>query len=287
MDRRIPDLRLEQYLLGELPPDQADEIAALEQSDPGVRARLEALRTSNESILRDYPPRVIAAQVSRREAEGPRRRPIGWMLPIAATAVVAASIIVWVARDVGPERQGPGYRSGPQETHGPKMVDPGTRLKGESLLLLHRVTAGDGGHEADSTPDSEDNPRALGVELLSDGDSASAGDVLQLEYVAAGAPYGMILSIDGRGTVTLHYPPAEGGDTTLAPGGAVPLPRSYELDDAPGFERFILVTSQAPVPVAEILEIARILGADPARPLPLRATLVQKSVLLRKPGEIR
>ena len=44
------------------------------------------------------------------------------------------------------------------------------------------------------------------VELLESGDEAKAGDLLQIAYVSAGADYGVILSIDGRGVVTLHYP---------------------------------------------------------------------------------
>ena len=45
-----------------------------------------------------------------------------------------------------------------------------------------------------------------GSETLADGAVARTGDLLRLGYTAAGRRYGVILSIDGRGAVTLHLP---------------------------------------------------------------------------------
>ena len=47
----------------------------------------------------------------------------------------------------------------------------------------------------------------------------------------------MIVSYDGRGVVTLHYPNVARASAELRAGGAVPLDHSFELDDAPLFER--------------------------------------------------
>ena len=64
------------------------------------------------------------------------------------------------------------------------------------------------------------------------------------------------------------------------------LPSAYELDDAPGFERFVLVTATQPFPVAAALDAARALaGQRPSArtaPLPLPPAFHQTSVLLQK-----
>ena len=45
-----------------------------------------------------------------------------------------------------------------------------------------------------------------GAEELAAGQAARQKDVLQLSYIAADARYGVIFSVDGRGTLTLHLP---------------------------------------------------------------------------------
>jgi hypothetical protein len=97
----------------------------------------------------------------------------------------------------------------------------------------------------------------------------------------------VLLSIDGAGRVSQHLP--EEGARTAAPLRAareIHLPSAYELDDAPGFERFVLVTAAAPFAVAPVVEAARALAGrgEPARavPLAIAPTFHQTSVLLRK-----
>jgi hypothetical protein len=65
----------------------------------------------------------------------------------------------------------------------------------------------------------------------------------------------VMFSIDGRGTVTRHFPLEKLESVRLEPKGEVSFPTSYQLDDAPGFERFILVTSPEALD-ARIVEIA-------------------------------
>lgn len=89
------------------------------------------------------------------------------------------------------------------------------------------------------------------VERLESGAVAHTGDVLQLEYNAAGASYGVIGSLDGRGSFTLHYP-ANSAATTRLKSGVTPLGFAYQLDDAPAFERFFFVTADKPLKVDEI-----------------------------------
>jgi hypothetical protein len=125
------------------------------------------------------------------------------------------------------------------------------------------------------------------VERVAEGTEAAAGELLQLGFVRAGHVHGVLLSIDGRGAVTLHWPLVVGASTALPPdGGEHLLPQSYQLDDAPAFERFVFLGAAAPLRVDAILASAKQLARDPlrARDEPLRVEGVheQRSFLVRK-----
>ncbi|HTP59961.1 MAG TPA: ActD-like protein, partial [Spirochaetia bacterium] len=129
-----------------------------------------------------------------------------------------------------------------------------------------------------------------GVQELKPDAFVRRGDLIQLAYAAGDARYGVIFSVDGRGTITWHLP---AGATT--PAGLAPslerqgqLPVSYELDDAPGFERFFLVTSEKPFDMAGAANAARALsqraGSAETAGLSLPAGVKQYSLLLKKRG---
>ncbi|MFP2913278.1 ActD protein, partial [Pyxidicoccus sp. 3LFB2] len=123
-------------------------------------------------------------------------------------------------------------------------------------------------------------------EQLEDRARARRGDVLQVSYVSGGRAHGVLVSVDGRGAVTLHHPATLSGSTALTPGETAALGHAYELDDAPEFERFLFVTAEEPLDVASVLEAARTLASQPSEartlPLPLPGTLVQTSFTLEK-----
>lgn len=114
------------------------------------------------------------------------------------------------------------------------------------------------------------------------------GDVVQVSYVAAGHDYGVVVSIDGRGEVTLHHPARPRDVPRVKARGEVPLDHAFEFDDAPGFERFFFVTASGhPLEPEAVMAAARRLataGFVAARvdPLPLPEDLSQTSFLLRK-----
>lgn len=244
MKREIPDILVEQLLLDELDPAMKESI----QESPEVPQRLELLRASNTEILERYPPgemvrriegrlravqeaEAVASEGTTAKAGRGRRHGLpallhrrGFIPAMAAVAVVALVVGLLPLLLRG--------GMGPQE-------GTGVRIKGAGPVL----------HVYRETPQ--------GVELVKNGASASAHDLLQLSYIAAGARYGMIFSVDGSGTVTLHYPESSPLAERLSGGGEVALPHSYELDNAPKFERFYLVTSASEFPVNEILGRAR------------------------------
>jgi hypothetical protein len=154
-----------------------------------------------------------------------RQSPRAWLLAGAlATAVVAVLAIM------------------------PNLPMGGDRIKGDAArpaLFVYRHTP-------------------TGSERVTDGGVARAGDLLRVGYVSAGRAYGVILSIDGRGAVTLHLPPAGTQAAALAPGAITLLDAAYELDEAPRIERFYFVTAARPFEVAPVLAAARAAETAPA-----------------------
>lgn len=254
----IPDLILEQYVLGELAPMEMEALQESIATDAELAARVEAIRASNQEILTAFPPEAFARDVARRlrarapVSRTPWKQRARWIILSPALAAAAILLILLVR---------PLYYGTPPAHHG-------TRTKGlETHLKVYRQV----GDEA---------------ELLSNEARAAAGDLLQVSYVAAGAPYGVILSIDGRGQVTLHHPGNRRQSTRLAQQGETLLPHAYELDDAPVFERFFVVTGTRPIEVEAVLSAARTLASDleTAReaPLVLPGDLQQQSITLLK-----
>jgi hypothetical protein len=262
-EARVSDLSLEQYRLGELPAAAAAELTVRIGHDPALAARLESLAASDAEIVAGHPPAEVAAAIRRRlaaeqhveEHRARRLRPVRFStlaLPAAAAVLLTVSLLLVRDRLV--------------------LGGDGTRLKGLATALSVWRKTGDG------------------AERLADGAVARAGDVVQLSYLAAGARYGVILSIDGRGVVTFHLPEGwergEARSPALDATGEITLASAYELDDAPSFERFFLVCGDGPFAVSAAAEPARRLAARPDAALRgrlgLPRTLSQVSFLLLK-----
>jgi hypothetical protein len=286
--RKVPDLLIERLLLGELPEAEARRL----MDDPEVVRRVQELERSNREILAAYPAeemsRRIAGRVealasvqgapenarhgrSRRSRSTSRRSEapgdsgirrffnMPKLVPVAgfATLAVVTGLLLVVLLPGGLQPGVAGV-AGIEET----------RLKGlkPHLVVYHKTRSG--------------------AELLRENSVVAERDVLQLGYVSGLQPYGVILSIDGRGVVTLHFPTGSRTAGSLEPQGEVLLPFAYELDDAPGFERFFLITSREPFPVNIALGAADRLARDPDRarrvPLELPGKLEQSSIVLTK-----
>jgi hypothetical protein len=212
----ISDLALERYLLGELPPPELERLRQAATQDADLRARLERLERSNRELEERYPTPWMSRQIRRRwESERAPARPVR-RAALGYWAVPAAAVALLVA--AVSVLRGPG----PSEV---------TRVKGAPHLALFRKTA-------------------TGSEQLTDGSRARQGDLVQIACDAGGMRYGAILSLDGRGAVSLHLPAAGDRAATLPAGGRDTLDFAYLLDDAPRFERFYLVTADTPFALA-------------------------------------
>ncbi len=246
----FPDWMLERFEAGDLDPAEARRLEAALATQPELQARLEALRADSRAILAAHPPEQVARVVARRlAAQAPPPRPAWRLALVPALAVAAALVVAWAfAGGAG------GAPGGPDEL----------RLKGDGpSLALFRL--GD-----------------AGPERLGDGAPVHPHDVVQVAFELAGLRWLVVVSVDGGGNATLHYPlPA---DPPAGPQLKV-LPRSFELDDAPGYERFFLVASDRPLAAGEVLAAARALAQQPgARTAALEVPpgAVQRSVRLDK-----
>ncbi len=262
-DTKTPRWMLERLALGELDAKAARELrqrAAAAGED--LDAALAELTASNAEILADHPPARMAEAI-RRRAEPPvhpRRARTIWA--VAPVALAGAMALVLLVRPAGEQRRPAEPREiitvkGPEAAH----------------LVAYRNEHGE-------------------ARLLGDGAAAAQGDLIQLAYRKQHAGFGLLLSIDGAGTVTLHWPDKPStGAAPLETSGETRLPSSYQLDDAPGFERFFLVTATQPFPIATVVDAARALAARPQEartsPLPLPPTFAQTSLALAKPGATR
>lgn len=244
--QEIPDWKLERYILGELPARELARIGRALEVDDSLRRRLDALRRSDQEIRDRYSPSWMSRQIRLRlkASEGatgsrpvsspfPRLRPLVPPRPITALAGVAlAAVLLLVVL--------------PRELHYWKPGKEASleRIKGEGpQLKLHR-----------RTPD--------GSEVLPDGARVFESDVIQIGYQSAGRPYGVIVSVDGRGTVTSQLPLEGTRAVELRSEGQILLDFALELDDAPGCERFYFVTGDRAFELAPVLRAAKKIDTD-------------------------
>ncbi|MFO0597147.1 MAG: ActD-like protein [Myxococcaceae bacterium] len=237
---KFEDWKLERYRLGEASADDARAIAAAALEDPALRARLEALEADDRATLERLPPAQVAQRVRDHATPAPARA-WRWAPALALAAVALVGVVVLRARDTG---------------------DDVLRPKGDGpTLRLFRL--------AGQTP-----------ERLADGAHVRAHDVVQVAFELQGAPFAVVVSVDGGGHTTLHWPGDHRAESTAVAPGFKTLPQSFELDEAPGFERFFLVTSTRPLEPDAILEAAARAARDGA--LSVRPDDTWRALLLDK-----
>ena len=233
----IADWMLERYRLGELSAEDQARVAQALAADAALRARLGQLDLDDAATLAAHPPARIAAHVAARAAPPEDRR---FRLLVPAFALAAAITVAIVVQRAVPS-------------------DDVVRFKGEGpSLRLFRLAGKD-------------------PERLADGAHVKAHDVVQVAFESSGAAHLVIVSVDGAGHATLHWP--LDGNTAVPPGMKA-LPQAFELDEAPGFERFFLVTSDVPLSAPDVLKAAQ--GVSRSGPLELPKTAAQRSLLLDK-----
>ncbi|MEE9386065.1 MAG: hypothetical protein V3V08_21855 [Nannocystaceae bacterium] len=280
----VPQLFVEQLALDELPRAAMERLQ--DRLGDQLQVRLDAVALSNVEILSELPPSAVAREVSRRgeASRRQRRQKTKQQLWVTVPTMAAAAVVLLWVRDQ-PKDQSTQSTQSTQVVAAVEVRTPvaptaeieSTRSKG---MAPHLTVARKRGSE---------------IEQLEDGSAVQPGDVLQLGYVASGRTHGVILSFDGRGVVTLHHPAQVSASTELDGLGEVALDFSYQLDDAPNFERFMFVTFDreqvvaSSVDAAAIVRAAETLARDKAartrQSLALPDAFEQSSLLLRKPAQ--
>jgi len=260
-ETQVPDWKLERYLVGELPAPEMESVRRAAELDSSVRQRLEQLQFSNQDILRRYPPEWMTRQIVARTqlAASVQRTPatlFGRFGPLPKLAAVAVALMV-VLLVFYPRQADHTSEVGTE-------ADTGFKGGGPSLVLYRKVPSG--------------------AERLSEGSLARPGDTIQVAYLAVGRRYGVILSLDGRGVVTLHLPERGSHAAQLEAGHLTRLDSSCQLDEAPRWECFYFITSDKTFQLDPILQAARSVGQIQAAPdrLPLPDSFTQSVFLLRK-----
>jgi hypothetical protein len=269
----ISDLLLEQYALGELSPEMEEKVRNELDRDPDLRSRFEAIRASDHEILDRYPSAEMARAIKMKlgsagsgESHSPVRteqegiasslEPAGrWALQLAIGLPAAVMVLLVCCFFL--------FRFTPQ-----------TRVKGFAPHLNAFLKTVQGARD------------------LAPGSLVGQGDVIQFSYTAGDARFGVILWVDGRGSITWLLPPGSNGTTGTAPAlsreGQVILPTAYELDNVPGFERFFFVYSEKPFNIATAADAARAFaartGTVETMDLQLPLGLKEYSLSLKKRG---
>ena len=231
----ISDLLLEQYRIGEVTPGEKRRIEKALARDPALAQKLSDLDTADRYFCQRFPrerflpgpdtagqSKIIPFQKSRRFMP-----PAVWMACAAALMAVIALPILVIKN---PFQQAAGDRSkGPLSANAIEL----------SVFM---------------------NQDGKNIQLA-DQSGVREGDTIQLAYRvkpdSSGKKYGVIFSIDGRKTVTLHYPYNPEQSTQLVTGSIVPLDEAYTLDDAPYFEIFFFVAGTKSMNVQSILSTAQ------------------------------
>ncbi|MFM7204550.1 MAG: ActD-like protein [Myxococcota bacterium] len=265
---RLRDWDLERLLLQELPPQQAQQLEALVAQQPTLQDTLAHMQQQNTQLLENLPPDMLAREVRRRWAQGQgadalarsaRRR---WVPALLMAGILTCVVLPTALRsDLSAL---PGGQMDVLRTDAPDQ----TRIKGLTPEL--RVFRLEGERITRLLDQAKVPPAAL----------------IQLSYLSPAQPYGVIVSVDGAGNVTLHAPSQAHEQAKLEPNGEHHLAHAFELDAAPGFERFFLVSSPRPLEVSRVLNAAKRLALDPQQArngsLQLPSDLQQTSILLEK-----
>lgn len=221
---KISDFKLERYLLGELSEKEMRELQERELSDDIFAARVAEMRLQGKRFVAENPFVALETKMAAAEqlANDERNVVSGMWLKVAAALVIALGVLSMGLLNRNVETF---------DSRGASMevamadIDDGTRIKGMQASLEVWKKTGDSA-----------------VQMVNLGD-AHEGDEIQLRYRVPQKCFGMLFSMDGNGTVTMHM--GEGNKAIeLEPGKMTTLPFAYKLDNAPKFEKFFLLTSQ-------------------------------------------
>lgn len=248
-----PSLYAEQYYLDELAPQTLDKIKASPEWEQSLKNEVQGLENQNKDFFRDYPADKMLAKIKADAKKDPLVKTKILTFPLYKGLAVAAALAVLV---LFPMLFMNRFKSGSREE--------GIRIKGASPALSIFLKQG---------------KRAVRLESNS---IAQEGDLIQIQYNSAGYPYGCIFSIDGNAVVTRHLPTGSEVSAELEKGLRT-LNFSYELDDAPYFERFFFAVSEKPFVIDPVIKaFSRMSAVQPGKKDPALKDVEVYTFILKK-----
>lgn len=238
-DKHGFNLKLEQYLLGELKPQEMAAIEAELAKNAGLRGELEKLKQENAAYYLKHP------RLNQQREERPAREKFSWLslfaprlvggLAFAAACLIA---VIFYMKNVPVQNDNTtakGQNNNNVIAMNNNNTNNGVTLKGQKPGLFLSTT-----------------------QPLTNGSVVHAGDEIQIAYRASGYKYGVIFSVDAARETTFHFPAnfKSGESQELRPGSRVPLKLAFKLDDKPGYEKFYFVAAQQPLSHPQLLAVA-------------------------------
>lgn len=261
----IPVWKLERYALGELPAAEMKSLAQQIAQEPQAARQLADLQAGTADFLERNDPssaaKRIAAMASARESVA-LEKPLSWIWkPVAVLATLALATYIGTSimtSDI----------SNLEPVQLAQIVPPdsGIRVKGLQNRIELWQKSGDS------------------IAMILDGAKAVQGDLLQIRTQVGHKCFAAVLSLDGRGNWTTHLPESGLQAVTMEPGTSGFLPFSYQLDDAPRYEVFWLVTADSPFSVDSLVKSLGALSGSPLAPpvLPLDSRFTQSRLAVLK-----
>jgi len=226
MNKPVPILLLEKYILDELDSEEKYRVESALKHNSELQKIIDNMIADNNKFDAAYPFNV---RISRNRKL--KIRPVSLSrlyFNFAFASIVILSVALFLL---------PSYQNQDILTSDGLEV---TRLKGLTPALnIYRKS---------------DNH----IESLNNNTRVFKKDSLQLSYFAGNAKHGLIFSLDGNKQITLHFPNSKTESTALQNDGEVQLPYSYELDNAPDYEKFFFLTSDDPIDVSSVIRYAKI-----------------------------
>lgn len=306
MNLRRMEFLLERHRLGEVTPAQATEIRVI-LATPEGRRRLEEMEAEDERILEALPPKQVAREIERRVAALAKEpsaalAPRPWLRWSLVPAALAGALVVFAVLSPSEPKPGatassnpsvpPRSDSMPHVAVSPASHDTPSNSKPshpETATLPAQVAMSDLPATADDGIRTKGDaarlrihaakPRGNMPSLLSDSSEVRPGEVVQVSLAQGPAEWVVVLSVDGFGQITRHIP--EKGDSSVIASDPLAAPHSFQLDDSPGFERFVLFSSSQPFSIRDAERALSQNARSASVPVPTGWT--SRSILLLKP----
>lgn len=249
----IPQWKLERFILGELPKKELEALQARVRVDHDLQNRLSELKIQNDKYIANIDLEALANRIHGKHriniSQKFTTKKLNWFsIPVTAIACMA---ILFIGIFV--------YTSNKSTLTDDRVKGGGNRI--ELWQKKEGIVA-----------------NILNNALL------EKGDVIQIRIHPEKKCFGVVVSLDGRGTWTTHLPDSGSTSKAIKPGKDEFLDFAYQLDDAPNYEVFWLVTSDKTFNIDTLMNHFKQLNGSPVPPssLPLNKSFTQTRISIRK-----